>query len=91
MRCLRRAVKSACCRKEGRAWKEEIMYRWKRSAPAEGGMGLRWESRRTVVWWERRARVSAIVVSGFSERRAISDSIAASAGDIEGSRLVVAL
>lgn len=44
-----------------------------------------------MVWWESKASVSAIVVSGFSERRAIRESIAARASGNVGSRFVRAL
>ncbi len=43
-------------------------------------MGLRWEERRMDDCAETRARVSEMVVSGFEERRATSDSIAVIAG-----------
>lgn len=48
--------------------------------PAERGIGLRCEERRMEDWAEMRARVSEMVVSGFDERRATRDSIAAMAG-----------
>lgn len=54
-----------------------MMYRWKRSVPADSAMGFEEVVFRAVVAVEIRERVSDMVPAGEVERRVIRDSIAA--------------
>jgi len=53
--------------------------------PAERAIQLGTEERRVAEEWERRSRVSEMVVAGEAVRRAIRDSIAAIGGVRSGS------
>lgn len=90
LRSVLKSLLDACVidRDRLRCWKDEIRYRWNRSVPADRGMGLGWDWSRICDWWESKARVSEMVVSGLLERRDRRDSMAARAGVRLGSLVV---